>query len=223
MSAAKKLLGPDTPWATQAAKKLGPDTPWAMQVVKDKRSREPRVEPVYKPRPTPWAPAKPANQDEPVFAPFVPRDEDAFLPIPALAPEQPEIPEKRPVVSTKLPAMKRPVGPFQHAISAQNYAAVESKRGEYGLIDMGLAYGSARSLVVHASSRKTPDVWRVLNAVRPGCRLLVKPVTGGPACSLRVRYTTPARYYSPGAKVTSLAIAVDDTDWASLMADARRI
>jgi hypothetical protein len=219
MSAAKKLLGPDTPWAMQAAKKLlGPDTPWAMQVVKDKRSREPRVEPVYKPRPTPWAPAKPANQDEPVFAPFVPRDEDAFLPIPVLAPEQ-----KEPVVSTKPPpAAKRPVGPFQHAIGAQNYAAVESKRGEYGLIDMGLA-GSARSLVVHASSRKTPDVWRVLNAVRPGCRLLVRPVTGGPACSLRVRYTTPARYYSPGAKVTSLAIAVDDTDWASLMADARRI
>jgi hypothetical protein len=219
MSAAKKLLGPDTPWATQAAKKLGPDTPWAMQVVKDKRSREPRVEPVYKPRPAPWAPTKPANQDEPVFAPFVPRDEDAFLPIPVLAPEQ-----KKPAISTKLPpAARRPVGPFQHAISAQNYAAVESKRGEYGLIDMGLAYGSARSLVVHASSRKTPDVWRVLNAVRPGCRLLVKPVTGGPACSLRVRYTTPARYYSPGAKVTSLAIAVDDTDWASLMADARRI
>ena len=40
---------------------------------------------------------------------------------------------------------------------------------------------------------------------------------------LRVRFTTPARYYSPGSKVTTLTVGVDETDWQSLMADARGI
>ena len=199
-------------------KKLGPDTPWAMQVVKDrKRRQEPRVEPVHKPRRAPWVEPDTSSktEDEPVFVPF--EDKDAAFTLPLPEPEQgkqSETPERIVGRQTKK------VGPFQRSISAQNYAAVEPKRGEYGLIDMGPA-GHDRSLIVHASSRKTPDVWRVLNAIRPGTRLLAKAVAGGPACSLRVRYTTPARYYSPGARVTSLAIAVDGADWGSLMADAR--
>ena len=65
--------------------------------------------------------------------------------------------------------------------------------------------------------------FQLLNQLRPGALLRARRLLGGKPGQLRVRYTTPARYYSPGALVTTLAIGVDEADWQSLMAGTRRI
>ncbi len=80
-----------------------------------------------------------------------------------------------------------------------------------------------RSLLIHVPPKNRMP-WKTLGAIRPGCMLTVKPVAGrGAAQQLRVRFTTPARYYSPGSRVTTLAVAVDRADWECLMANVHRI
>ena len=105
-------------------------------------------------------------------------------------------------------------------VCARNYAAIEHDAERYGLIDMG-AQPSGRSLLVHARKKCRP-AHSLLNAIRPGVLLLASRPGGQPQ-RLRVRFTTPARYYSPGALVTTLAIGVDEADWQSLMAGTRHI
>jgi len=188
--------------------RLGPDAPWAMQEVAVKKEdggqgEVLRVEPVRRPREFPWSlvpPAKPRNKELRRRSES-PDDEK---------PEKPRNKEEKPKKKKK-------------EVSAQNYAAIEAGAERYGLIDMGPADAGRRSLVVHArKSNKTPHT--VLNAIRPGSVLFVKRGRRvGRTMQLRVRFTTPARYYSPGAKLSTLAIAVDETDWQSLVADAPHI
>lgn len=64
----------------------------------------------------------------------------------------------------------------------------------------------------------------VLGAVKVGGVLPVIAKSGrGGTTPLRVRFTSPSQYYSPGRKVTSMTIGVDEMDWQSLMAKAHRI
>ena len=103
-------------------------------------------------------------------------------------------------------------------VRQRNYAAVDAERGEYGLIDRGVHEVGVRGLVLHRTARgrrggaaRGPDV-------RPGTVLRVRsPATGG-AGALRVRFTTPARYYAPGQKVTTLRVGVDASDWQRFVA-----
>lgn len=119
-----------------------------------------------------------------------------------------------PVEVEPAPAKARP--PSTRFIGAQNYAAVEAGAERYGLIDAGPS-GQGRSLIVHV--RKNQVAWPILNPIRPGAILRARPASGGPAGELRVRYTTPAGYFSPGKKVSTLAIGVDESDWRSLVSE----
>jgi hypothetical protein len=180
---------------------LGPDAPWATQEVVVRKGKEvvsTRIEAVYKPKPTPWA--------------RQPEDAKLVQPAPPKAPETapPTKPHKKKVREEEATRL----------ISAQNYAAVEAGAREFGVIDMGEGQGT-RSVVVHVPKSSAP--WLVLDPIRPGAALTVRPVAGGEPVHLRVRSTTPSRYYSPGAKVTTLAVAVDSADWQSLMVGARSI
>ena len=198
-----------------------PDTPWAMRVVV-KKEHLVRVEPERKPRLKPW-PSPP--RVEPVPAP-PPHVEPA--PPPRVHAGQPRPPEHGPPSWREEAAHKGATiettpdikaSQARRLVTARNYAAIEHGQERYGLIDSGAA-GPARELIVHVR-KKFGDPFRVLNGIRAGSVLTAK--RGARQGQLRVRFTTPARYYSPGCPVTTLNIGVDETDWQSLMAGARGI
>ena len=116
---------------------------------------------------------------------------------------------------------EEPAAASTRLVSARNYAAVEADQERYGLIDLaGSSTTGTRQLIVHAR-KKNPEAFRVLNEIRPGSVLQARRADR--RAGLRVRFTTPARYYSPGSKVTTLTVGVDETDWRSLMAGAHGI
>ena len=105
---------------------------------------------------------------------------------------------------------------------ARNYAAVDARRETYGLIDQGLVDGGTRTMVMHV--RRGQPAWDILNAVRPGSILAAKSKSGrGSPTPLRVRFTTPTKYYPPGCKFSTMTVGIDEVDWQSLMAKARHI
>jgi len=224
---------------------IGPeDTPWAMQAVvvpptKDGPPALVRVEPVRPPkREFPWEAQRPASSSQ--QAEPRPSSSQQAEPRPSSSqqaeprpvhpppprPQQhgpPEWLEPGPAEPAEGPASegRRKATPgTDRRVCARNYAAIEHDAERYGLIDMG-AQPSGRSLLVHARKKCRP-AHSLLNAIRPGVLLLASRPGGQPQ-RLRVRFTTPARYYSPGALVTTLAIGVDEADWQSLMAGTRRI
>jgi hypothetical protein len=146
------------------------------------------------------APALAPTRDE---APFVDR-------VPPPMPEPQEAPP--PAERRSLPRKEQ--GEARRQVCARNYVATCGD--EYGVIDLG-----GGSLLIHAPPRNRQP-WRTLAAIRPGAVLAVRR-RDGVACQLRVRFTTPARYYSPGSRVTTLAVGVDRADWACLTAGAPRI
>ena len=92
-------------------------------------------------------------------------------------------------------------------------------RSCYGLIDRGTRQTGVRSLIMHAKVASTNMDW-----VRAGTLLRVRStLPGGGRSLLRVLYTTPSRYYSPGEMVTTLSVGVDAVDWQSLMPKGGRI
>lgn len=169
-------------------------TPWAAPA---KRPAKPAP---AKPAQTPKRPALAPTRDE---APFVDR---AAPPMP----EPQEAPPPPPPAERSLPRKEQ----ARRQVCARNYVATCGD--EYGVIDLG-----GGSLLIHAPPRNRQP-WRTLAAIRPGAVLAVRR-RDGVACQLRVRFTTPARYYSPGSRVTTLAVGVDRADWACLTAGAPRI
>lgn len=207
--------GPDTP---KARPELGPDTPWAMRVVV-KNEHLVRVEPEHKPRLKPWTPpAEPASEpDQP--------------PEPGQSSSHPGQPHRHGPPAWReeaahgdpkagMPRRMSSPPPGRRLVAARNYAAIEHGRERYGLIDSGVA-GPTRELIVHVR-KKFRGPFRVLNDIRPGSVLAVAR-RGGRQAQLRVRFTTPARYYSPGCPVTTMNIGVDETDWQSLMVSTHGI
>ena len=200
---------------------MGPtDTPWAMQEVREEDGTTVRVEPTRKPRKAPWTPLlldrvhPSTNTTGPVL-----HGPPAWSPDRALS-------ESSPKEGGDEKKKKKAGKKGTRQISAQNSAAIEAGAERYGLIDMGptdSSGGSSQSLTVHARKcNKMPHT--VLNTIRPGSVLFVKRSRrGGRTMQLRVRFTTPAKYYSPGAKLSTLSIGVDGVDWQSLIADAHRI
>lgn len=95
-------------------------------------------------------------------------------------------------------------------------AAVRPGYRYYGLIDQGVAQDGVRCLIMHAPPRSTPGD-TATDRVRPGSVLRVHSTAlNGVKGRLRVRFTTPERYYAPGTRVSTLRIGVDASDWASL-------
>ena len=196
---------------------LGPDAPWAMQavVVKKEEDRIVRVEPVQRPKPKPWStpPTRPA-----------PAVHEGPAPPPAHAPPAWQEPTWAHAGEKKRASSQPEEEPApRRLVSAANYAAIEADQERYGLIDsvsQDKHAAGTHQLIVHAR-KKNPEAFRVLNEIRPGSILQARRADR--RAGLRVRFTTPARYYSPGSKVTTLTVGVDETDWQSLMADARGI
>lgn len=217
---------------------LGPaDAPWAMRAVTlpPKRTRPRvivRIEPVHAPKQeAPWQQA-PAQEPPPGASPRPARKwrqrEPTHPGPPREAQHAPPRWEDRQDQRKTDPRAKQEAqasigeGPSSAPrICARNYAAVEEGLERYGLIDMGVRSGG-RDLLIHVRKRCRPP-FQLLNQVRPGALLRARRLLGGQPGQLRVRYTTPARYYSPGALVTTLAIGVDEADWQSLIAGTRRI
>lgn len=107
-------------------------------------------------------------------------------------------------------------------VCARNYAAVDARRESYGLIDQGLVDAGTRTMIMHV--RRGQPAWDILNTVRPGSILAARSKSGrGSPTPLRVRFTTPTKYISPGCKFSTMTVGVDEMDWQSLMAKARRI
>ena len=211
---------------------MGPDTPWAMQAVTvrtgpDQTPKLLRVEPVHKGnRRAPWVkqeeekeePAAQVREEQPAARHHRP---PAVHHRPVEHPHAPPRWDQRPgqesqEVSRPTAALISKPPPGSRHVSARNYAAVEAGLERYGLIDEGRQSGG-RALLVHVRKRCRPP-FLLLNAVRPGTVLQVK--RSSKTASLRVRSTTPARYYSPGSLVTTLGILVDEADWRSLAAVA---
>ena len=207
------------PWAMQAVvvkdeeRVVRVDPPWAMQavVVKDEDGDEGRVVRVEPVRPetatVPW-PDPPAIYPRPAPDPM--HGPPQWTDQPGPPPKQPESKQ------TPTPSPGEEKGT---AVCARNYAAVEAQRERYGLIDMGSSGGS-QALVVHVRKRNR-EPQEVLNGIRQGCVLRAR--RRGRDADLRVRFVTPARYYSPGSKITTLCIGVDQSDWQSLIAAPPRI
>lgn len=169
-----------------------PLAPWATRVVtkrKGKHTETAAVELVHARDSVPWA----------ALEKYHAHPEDLAYLGPAKWEEKPEPQEEA-----------------EEARPTQNYAAVDPEGKLFGLIDQGLADPRCRSLTVHVRRNRVP--WPILNAIRPGVLLQARLPRSSQTVGLRVRFTTPARYYSPGAKVSTLAIGVDESDWRSLMA-----
>ena len=201
------------------------DTPWAMQavVVKDEDGDERvvRVEPVHPDSTVPW-PEPPAVYPRPEPDPMhgAPRWTDPPAPDPMHGPPQwTEQASGQPVRQEIVVALS-PSKEKGTAVCARNYAAVEARLERYGLIDMGRSSGGNQALVVHVRKRNREPL-EVLNGIRQGCVLRAR--RRGRDADLRVRFVTPARYYSPGSKITTLCIGVDQSDWQSLIAAPPRI
>lgn len=114
------------------------------------------------------------------------------------------------------------VNPNTRFIQAANYAAVDPARKLFGLIDRGLSDAKTRALILHIRSRR--EAGPVFDGIRPGSLLpAVSKSKRGGTTLLRVRYITPSKYYSPGEKISSMALGVDEADWQSLVAKAHRI
>ena len=94
--------------------------------------------------------------------------------------------------------------------------ATKARCQYYGLIDQGVAQDGVRCLIMHAPPHSTPGD-SATDRVRPGSVLRVHSTAPhGVKGHLRVRFTTPERYYAPGTRVSTLRIGVDASDWTGL-------
>lgn len=210
--------------------------PWATRVVRVKKeedgsrpAQDITVEPAQPPASTPWS--------LPDFVPVMPHDlgrvrQLELPPIPDVPTRSADVekasvshaPRRKKTKHAPSPP-PRTWGDSDHVSSllcVKNYEAVDPSRELYGLINQGLSDTGTRSLIMHVRRGQTP--WVVLGAVKPGGVLPVIAKSGrGGTTPLRVRFTSPSQYYSPGRKVTSMTIGVDEMDWQSLMTKAHRI
>ncbi len=202
---------------------MGPDTPWAMQAVTVQTgpTEEPkllRVEPVHKPKEhNPWETETKKEKGPDLYPYPLPPGHPHAPPAWDQRPREPPTPARkdRPTLQKQSPS------PPRKHVSSRNYAAVEAGLERFGLIDEG-PQNAGRALLIHVRKRCRPP-FLLLNAVRPGTVLHVRRKGQTGLTLLRIRSTTPARYYSPGAQVTTLSVLVDEADWRSLAADASRI
>jgi hypothetical protein len=189
----------------------GPDAPWATQKVIRRRGKDVelvRVELVHGQEERPWA--------SPRELLLHPTDEaflDQRFPMQAepheKAAKEPEPQERRFEPSSSKSA---------RLVCAKNYAAVEASHSWFGMIDTGFVRGGVRGVIVHVPKRH--KAWTgVLNEIRQGVVLKVRPTlgkSGHQTHALRVQYTTPSRYYSPGAKISTLEVGVPEADWQGM-------
>ena len=105
-------------------------------------------------------------------------------------------------------AAKRAEAREQEATELASYAAVDWD-GTYGVIDTGVSERGVRELIAHSRNG--------IFSFRPGD--VVRLISVGPRrrSGLRVMFTTPARYYAPGRRVTSIRMGVNDREWGELV------
>ena len=175
----------------------------------EEEEQVPRDEPELLPRRQAEPELLPRRQAEPEL---LPRRQAEPEPRYAEAPEGGPEEEWRPLQDTS----EEPGAPKDAAdvprtgrVGSRRYSAMQAG-GLYGLIDEGSDGGGARMLLAHVP-RKSGHTFI---DVRPGERIQVTNPKGGRGVwTLQVAYTGRHRYYSPGAKVTTLRVAVAQDDW----------
>jgi len=96
-------------------------------------------------------------------------------------------------------------------IQAKNYSAME-KHKKCGIIDTGPASTGIRGLILHMSKGKNTS--NFLQELKIGDILHAYRISDKEPLTLRLRFITPSRYYSPGTKITTLMVGVDERDWS---------
>lgn len=211
-----------------------PLPPWAVrpEIVVTRKPEEPggrdavetvRIVPAVPERAAPWS--RPDAIPAPALAPGDP----GTTPLPPVPPQEtiPDSEEKWKRKQAHAGAAAGPIIPQDREykyplLQAANYAAVDPKGKVYGLIDAGLSDAGTRALIMHV--RKKLRSYPVFEKIRPGELLPASSRSRrGGTTLLRVRYTTPTRYYTPGSKVSCMTVGVDEADWQSLVAKAHRI
>lgn len=186
--------------------------PWTTMI---KREREPESEDDQEEAEMqmPSAPAKHPSQT-------ANHDQEEALP------QTPEEPPGQKEMQEMMASINSQDSPWSHLLRVQNYAAMEASFGNFGLIPMGVEKGM-RSLIVHVPRGK--QSYYVFQNIRPGGTIRVVRSCNVPhrrkndPQTLHVRYTTPTKYFPPGAKLSCLTIGVDDAEWQSLMTKPRHI
>lgn len=166
------------------------ETPWAVRVVKDKQPPKKKRD-------------RPADGQ---IKAVVPRHQPK--PVPWAPPSPPSSPE--PERSREQPRPPRP------RKTPKKYVATEAVDGRFGIIDPLEPGAPGEKVVLAHVPRRIKAPWEVLAQIRPGETLTVRATPKGQPASLRVRFTTPARYHSPGQKVCTLRLGVDEADWRAL-------
>jgi len=144
-------------------------------------------------------------------------------------PEEPEEPEEPPEPKPKKPArihwhtrrkftreiptLREAARTAERRLSEKGYSAVEA-HGWFGLIDAGCPSRGVRELTAHTPRHNGGFT---LDRLRPGQDIRLKSARNEDGATLRIRFTTPERYYAPGRKITTLSIGVDDAAWQRLI------
>jgi hypothetical protein len=119
------------------------------------------------------------------------------------------------------PVVKASAG--RKEVVGKNYAAMDAT-GNFGLIDDGRLDLGVRDLLAHIPRKRQAeysfamrpgDVLQVTNQFDPAKR---RPRRLAPSTPMRVLFTTPARYYAPGTRVTTLRVGVAEQDWRRVFA-----
>lgn len=118
---------------------------------------------------------------------------------------------KRPIFPASLSEARR-----ASTLCSKNYSAMEATTGKYGIIDNGLAQQGIHELIAHIPRLKREYEFDM----RPGDTIQIRSIwskSKKDTIPMRVIFTSPSRYYSPGTKVTSLLIGVLESDWQKVM------
>ena len=113
----------------------------------------------------------------------------------------------------EIPTLQEAERVAQQRLREKNYSAVEA-HGWFGLIDSGCPSKGVRELVAHTPRHNGGFT---LDRLRAGQEIHLRSAKNEDGAAIRIRFTTPERYYAPGRKITTLSIGVDDAAWLRLV------
>ena len=111
-----------------------------------------------------------------------------------------------------IPTLQEAQREAEQRLREKNYSAVEA-HGWFGLIDSGCPAKGVRELIAHTPRHNGGFT---LDRLRAGQEIYLRSARNEDGAAIRIRFTTPERYYAPGRKITTLSIGVDDAAWLRL-------
>ena len=158
----------------------------------------------------PWSSVVDMSDPTPWYFPKIPKNEK----FPPTGPEKSlQGKQKRRVLDDKKVSSVLLTSKEVPRIQSKNYSAIE-KHGRFGLIDMGIASPGVRCLTLHIP--KSRNFLFPLNNLKVGDIINVIKRDTNESLTLCLCFTTPSRYYSPGTRITTLTIGVDERAWSKV-------